>query len=308
MTRSDDASGPPPRPPRWEEIASGALLLALAPRIRGEALTPQERFAPFERVEIPRRAASGTLSGWWLPSTIDAARVADGTDDSDGASGTRAVAVLGHPWVPWGQGHFYRRGRIPALRRAGFDVLTFDLGGFGDSGPRPRGYFDRDLHDVLDWVAARRPHLPRLYWGISSGGYWAHQALATRSDVAAAVFEDVSAHLIEWSERELAWSAPFCVLFRTLFRRGFRYLDARRHAPHLRVPVVGYVGGAEDRGARPEDTRALATSAGGAVLIVDGAGHLDAIRRAGPEVIAFALDTFERGLARQFSVSIPSRR
>src|SRR5436309_3046549 len=82
--------------------------------------------------------------------------------------------------------------------------------------------------------------------------------------------------------------------FRTCFRSAYRFLDARRHAGAMPLAAVTYVSGERDRGARPEDTRALAAAAGGRCRIVPGAGHLGAIKVAGEEVLALALDTFRR--------------
>ena len=62
----------------------------------------------------------------------------------------------------------------------------------------------------------------------------------------------------------------------------------------MRLAAVTYVSGERDTGVRPEDTRTLAEAAGGQWRIVPGAGHLGAIKIAGAEVLALALDTFRR--------------
>ncbi len=271
---------PPPRPgPRLESV-SGWFFLRFGPRLppwpRPE--TPA-RLQPFEELEIERRGRGGSLHATFFPA--------------EGAA--RGAVLFLHPWLEFGQGYFHRRGRIEAVRRAGYHALAVDLSGFGRSAP-PLGLFDRDVEDALDALGARVPGLPLCVWGVSSGGYWAHPVLARRDGVVAAMFEDVSPHLFEWSLREMPSGAPFFVFFRVAFRRSYRFLDLRRHAPFLRLRAASYVSGARDNGVRPDDTRTLARLAGARAHIVAGAPHLGAIKRDTQGVLALALETFERAL------------
>jgi pimeloyl-ACP methyl ester carboxylesterase len=180
---------------------------------------------------------------------------------------------------------------VQALRDAGYHALALDLPGFGGSGP-PAGYFDRDVEDGVNCLRRRAPGLPLHIWGVSSGGYWAHLFLSRSGGVAGAFFEDVSAHLFDWSWRTAPWGAPAYLFFRFAFRATHRFLDIRRHAAALRVGAAAYVSGDRDPGIRAEETEELARLAGGRSLIVPGAGHLAAIRAAHREVVALALDTF----------------
>jgi pimeloyl-ACP methyl ester carboxylesterase len=272
---------PPDRPPEWEEALAYRLFLAVSPRL-GERPSPPppRRLQPCEPVHIPRSTGSGTLSATWYPARLQGG-VAQG-----------AVLCL-HPWLAWGRAYFHRRGRLEALRRAGYHALTVDLPGFGDSGPAA-GFFDRDIEDALRFLDRRVPELPIHLWGVSSGGYWAHPVLSRHDRVAGAMFEDVSSHLFEWSERMAPWGWPCYRVFRGCFPRWYRYLDLRRHAPLLRVRAAAYVSGELDRGVLPEETRQLAELAGGDYEIVAGAGHLESIKRRQDAVIELALATFER--------------
>ena len=268
----------PTRPSGWEEKLSLGLFLALAPRLpRSVAPDPPEELRPFESVVIPRGEGQDSLSGTWYPVEGPA----------------RGAVLLLHPWLAWGQSYFHRRGRIEALRAAGYHALTLDLGGFGRSGPRS-GLFDKDVEAGLRFLRERAPGIPLHVWGVSSGGYWAHPVLSRTNGVAGAMFEDVSPHLLEWSWRTAPWGRPFYLFFRSVFRSTYRYIDIRRHAGALTVRAVTYVSGERDRGVRPEDTRILAARAGGRAHIVPGAGHLGSIKMAQEEVIALALDTFRR--------------
>ena len=120
----------PERPSAWEERAANRLFLAFLPRLkRVDRQEPPASLAPFDRLAIPRSDASGELAATWYPATGTA----------------RGAVLLVHPWVPWGQSYFHRRGRIAALRDAGYHVLTFDLGGVGESGPLSSRFFDSDI-------------------------------------------------------------------------------------------------------------------------------------------------------------------
>lgn len=321
---------PPERPSPGYERISFAWFSTFAPWLpRIEQPEPPAHLHPLEKVMIPRPGGSGRwgragrLSATWFPAdgsrasrdggrpsgegaAIEGSAPGDGDSSFHGASpgaGTgdggrsrpvRGAVLLLPPWVQWGRSYFHRRGRIPALRRAGYHVLTLDFPGFGDSGPRA-GFYDRDVEAGLKHLAERCPGLPLHLWGVSAGGYWSHMVLSRRHGVAGAMFEDVSPHLLEWAGRAQPLLRPAHVLFRTLFPRTFRYFDLRRHAPALKVPRAAYAAGGQDPGIPAEQTRELARLAGAEVLIVPEAGHLEAIKVAEEAVIALALATFREG-------------
>ena len=278
----------PARPADWLERAGRHLLLALAPRLGASRETPPPpAFSPFAPVQIPRTSDPSTLKGWFFP--------ANATTDVGGA---RGAVLLCHPWLPFGQSYFYRRGRIPALRRAGYHVMTFDFGGFGPAegqAPAPAGFYDRDIDDALAELSRRVCGLPIHVWGVSAGGYWSHLALSRRSEpIHGAVFEHVTDHVIQWSKRMAPLGLPCYLVFQHLLRPAYRYLDATIHAAHLGARKVAYVGGSLDRGAPVESLHLMAHRARAARLVVQDADHLDAIRRDGRAVIDLALKTFRK--------------
>lgn len=230
---------------------------------------------------MPRSRGPGTLGATWYP--------ANGTAEGE----VRGAVLLLPPWVQWGRSYFHHRGRINALRRAGYHALTLDFPGFGRSGA-PAGLFDRDVEDGLAFLRRRAGSLPVHVWGISSGGYWTHMVLSRTDGIAGAVFEDVSPHLFEWSWRMQPWGRPGYLFFHCAYRRAYRYMDVRRHAAALSVAAVSYIGGDSDSGIRREETEELALLAGGRSLIVAGAGHLASIKLAQAEILEMALDTFRR--------------
>jgi alpha/beta hydrolase family protein len=252
-----------------------ALFLALSPPLpRASQPDPPEELAPFEKLGIPRRSGDGTLSAMWFP-----------------ARGAVGAVLLLHPWMVWGKAYFHLRGRLQALRAAGYHALTFDFPGFGGSGS-PSGFFDRNVEDALAFLRQRAGNLPVHVWGISAGGYWAHPVLARTSAVSGAMFEDVSPHLLEWSWRTAPLLRPAFLFYRYVLRTAYRYLDVRRHARAMSLQAVTYVSGALDRGVRPEDTQRLAEAAGGRYRVIPGADHLGSIKVDGSEVLFLAIETF----------------
>lgn len=275
MTRAT-ADNLPPRPSPRRERAALKLFLAFSPKLRAVARTePPASVQPCERFEIARDGAS-PLPATWYPAPGRA----------------RGVVLLAHPWVGWGQSYFHRGGRLEALRAAGYHAATFDLSAV--AGEPVRAFFDLEVEAALTAVRARAPGLPLHVWGVSAGGFWAHPAVARDGAVAGAFFEDVSPHLFEWAARAAPAWTPFYWLFRRLFPDGYRFLDLRRHAPHLGARAVSYLSGGADVGVRPEDTAELAALAGAASEIVDGASHLGSIKRDPERVAARALATFAR--------------
>jgi pimeloyl-ACP methyl ester carboxylesterase len=266
----------PKRPAAWEERLASPLFHTFSPAMpRRPQPAPPSQLLPAEEVVIPRHAGPGSLTASWHPVSGPA----------------RGAVLLLHPWVPWGKSYFYRGGRVEALRAAGYGALALDLPGFGGSGELA-GLLDHDVAAGLDFLASLSCGLPLHVWGVSSGGFWAHQVLSRRDGVAGAMFEDVSPHLLEWGWRMAPGKRPGYLLVRGLFPRFYRYLDLRRHAPALRTAAAAYVSGSEDLGVRPADTRELARLAGARCLIVPGARHLGAIKVAQAEVVELALATF----------------
>ncbi|MFL6195879.1 MAG: alpha/beta hydrolase, partial [Thermoanaerobaculia bacterium] len=266
------------RPSALRERLAGGLFFALAPRLeRTSQPAVPDGLLPYEDIAVERIRGEGTLSATWYPA----------------AGEPRGAVLLLHPWVSWGRSYFHRRGRIQALRAAGHAALAVDLPGFGESGPRA-GLFDLDIASGLAELRRRAPSGPWHVWGVSSGGYWAHMVLSRPHDVAGAVFEDVSSHLLKWSWRTAPLGRPIYLIFRMAFPGVYRYFDLRRHAPYLRLRAVAYISGERDRGALAAETRDLAHLAGGTSLIVPGAGHLAAIKLANQMILDLALETFRK--------------
>ncbi len=267
----------PERLPDWQEAVAGRLFRALAPRLRGRRPRVPRRLAPFYRCSVPR-PLGGELRATWFPA--------------GGGVPARGAVLLAPPWHEWGQAFLHYYGRIEALRAAGYHALTFDPAGLGESGA-PVGLADRDLEAAILELRRRAPGMPLHFWGVSFGGYWAHPALTRTDAICGAVFEDVAVHLIDWSKRMIPAGWPCYLFFQKVLRSAYRYLDLRRHAPHLRVGAAAYIGGGRDRGVPGTDTRELARLAGGRALVIPEADHLEALRKARDRVSSFVLETFK---------------
>ena len=205
---------PPQRPAQSLEKLAIRLFLTLSPRFPHAAQpAPPDDLRPWESVDVARAEGEGpgTIPGTWYP--------ADGRP--------RGAVLLLPPWSSWGKAYFHRRGRIEALRAAGYHALTLDLP--GTPGLPAQGFFDRDIEAGLTFLHERAPDLPLHLWGVSAGGYWAHPVLARTSLVSGAIFEDVAAHLIDWSWRVAPWGRPAYLFFKHVLRPAYRYLDMRQH-------------------------------------------------------------------------------
>lgn len=271
---------PPDRPgPSTERFAKWLLTLLAPPLPDLVAATPPTRLRPYEGVLIERsQPSSGFLSGFWFPASET----------------PRGAVLMVHPWLHWGQGFLHRRGRIEALRQAGYHVLTFDLGGFGHSAPTGPGFYDRDIEDALLFLRERAGDLPIHLWGVSAGGAWSHPVLSRLDIVHGIVFEDVPQSLLRWSSRMTPQGWPCYLFFQHVLPRAYRYLDQRFHAPFLKARAVTYIGCEQDEGAPIRETRRLARLAGGDILSIPEIGHLGSLVVARQEVFRTVLETFAR--------------
>ena len=211
------------RPSALEErLASAALLRDVPPHGAGwSSRTRRAGWSPSSRSRSSGPVGSGVLTATWYPAAGRSAKRAawsccctpgspGGSPISTGAVGSRRCAPPATP--PW-----------PSISRA--------------SAAAARAPASWTATSRTPWsTCAGGPRVGRSTSGGSArGGYWAHPVLSRVDGVSGAMFEDVSSHLIKWSWRRLPLKRPLYVFFLVFFRRAFRYLDLRRHAPALRV-------------------------------------------------------------------------
>ena len=84
----------------------------------------------------------------------------------------KATIVLGHPMGKEAKGYFLKNGYTSLLRKNGYNVLVFDINGFGESTHGNFSYFE-DIVAISIKAKSLTPELPLGYHGISLGGQWA---------------------------------------------------------------------------------------------------------------------------------------
>lgn len=94
------------------------------------------------------------------------------------AGAPRGVVVCAHPFKRTGKGYFLEHGHGSALRRAGYHVLLFDFGGFGET-RQQSVLFPRDVLAAGAEAVRRAPGLPVGLLGVCFGGVYGTCAMST---------------------------------------------------------------------------------------------------------------------------------
>jgi pimeloyl-ACP methyl ester carboxylesterase len=81
----------------------------------------------------------------------------------------KATIVLAHPMGKEAKGYFLKNGHTNLLRSNGYNVIVFDINGFGESSIANFGFED-DIVAISIKAKTFAPHLPLGYHGISLGG------------------------------------------------------------------------------------------------------------------------------------------
>jgi alpha-beta hydrolase superfamily lysophospholipase len=84
----------------------------------------------------------------------------------------KATIVLGHPMGKEAKGYFLKNGYTDLLLENGFNVLIFDINGFGESTNGDFSYYE-DIIAISQKAKELTPNLPIGYHGISLGAMWA---------------------------------------------------------------------------------------------------------------------------------------
>lgn len=113
----------------------------------------------------------------------------------------KATIVLGHPMGKEAKGYFIKHGYTDLLLGQGFNVLVFDINGFGESSHGNFSYFD-DILAIGLLAQNLTPDLPIGYHGISLGGQWAVMTFAdARHPYRFAIVESAATSLDEFWRR-----------------------------------------------------------------------------------------------------------
>ena len=127
----------------------------------------------------------------------------------------KATIVMGHPMGKEAKGYFLKRGYTNLLRENGFNVVVFDMNGFGESTNGNFSYFE-DIVSIGVKAKSCTPGIPIGYHGISLGAMWATISFADKIHVYDfAIIESAATSLMEFWVR-------FPVAHRVL--QGLNYL------------------------------------------------------------------------------------
>lgn len=91
---------------------------------------------------------------------------------------TKGTMILGHPMGKEAKAYFLKRGYTDFYREKGWNVILFDINGFGESSHGNFFYFD-DIIAISQYAKYLFPGMPIGYHGISLGAQWATIALAS---------------------------------------------------------------------------------------------------------------------------------
>ena len=154
----------------------------------------------------------------------------------------KATVVLGHPMGKEAKGYFLKRGYTDLLRYNGFNVVIFDINGFGESTHGSFSYFE-DIIAIGIKTKKLTPKLPIVYHGISLGASWATISFADEAHVYDfAIIESASTSLLEF------W-VIFPVAYRTLqainaimpnYRKKVEMIERIKEAKHLQSLLLIY--------------------------------------------------------------------
>lgn len=147
--------------------------------------------ADWERVQFVS-GNGAKLSGLW----------ANGTGEP------KATLVMAHPMGKAAKGFWISQGHTDLFREQGYNILTFDANGFGESEARSFDYISDFLAAGL-YAKNRTPHLRLGLVGTSFGGAWGLCAMARpNSPFNAALIEAVFPTLPEfWRHYPVAYAA-----------------------------------------------------------------------------------------------------
>jgi len=113
-------------------------------------------------------------------------------------SNPKATIVLGHPMGKEAKGYFLKRGYPKLLKENGYNVIVFDINGFGESTHGSFSYFE-DIIAIGQKAKELQPSIPIGYHGISLGAQWATIAFADESHpYNFAIIESAATSLMEF--------------------------------------------------------------------------------------------------------------
>jgi alpha-beta hydrolase superfamily lysophospholipase len=154
----------------------------------------------------------------------------------------KATIVLGHPMGKEAKAYFLKNGYTDLLRQNGYNVLVFDINGFGESSHGNFSYFE-DIVAISQKAKEISPNLPVGYLGISLGGQWATIAFADVShQYDFAIIESAATTLEEfWVKYPMAYKTLMVLnVILPNYRKKIRMVDRIKEAKKLKSILFIY--------------------------------------------------------------------
>lgn len=154
----------------------------------------------------------------------------------------KATIVLGHPMGKEAKGYFIKNGYTALLKQNGYNVVIFDINGFGESTHGSFAYYE-DIVAIGIKAQSLTPELPIGYHGISLGGQWATIAFADETHpYKFAIIESAATSLEEfWIMFPSAYKAlKIFNLFLPRFRKKILMIERIKEAKHLKSLLLIY--------------------------------------------------------------------
>jgi predicted alpha/beta-fold hydrolase len=171
--------------------------------------------------------SGGTIVGLFAPSQ---------------ASNAKATIVLGHPMGKEAKAYFLKNGYTDLLRQNDYNVLIFDINGFGESSHGNFSYFE-DIVAIGIEASKLTPNVPIGYLGISLGGQWATIAFADDTHkYDFAIIESAATTLDEfWINFPTAYKAlKVLSFFLPKYKRKIKMVDRIKEVKRLKSILFIY--------------------------------------------------------------------
>ncbi len=154
----------------------------------------------------------------------------------------KATIVLGHPMGKEAKGYYLKNGYADILRDNGYNVLIFDINGFGES-EVGNFFYHKDIIAAGKVAKKIFPDLSVGYLGISLGGQWATIAFAEDHNYEFAIIESAANTLDEfWVQFPLANAVLKTMNFiNPKLRKEIRMIDRIKDAHSLKKVLFIYI-------------------------------------------------------------------
>jgi len=154
----------------------------------------------------------------------------------------KATIVLGHPMGKEAKGFFLKNGYTDFLLENGFNVVVFDVNGFGESDCGNFAYYE-DILAMGQKAKELCNGIPIGYHGVSLGGQWATIAFTDRSNpFEFAIIESAATTLDEfWIHYPVAYRVLKTLnLLMPRFRKKINMVERIKEAKNMRSILYIY--------------------------------------------------------------------